>query len=58
MPEVLPAAGVQRPPSQNLDELMLAMDVVDTIRHQDTIVTRELDEGRRDADLIERLRQI
>jgi hypothetical protein len=58
MPEVLPAAGAQRPPSQNLDELMLAMDVVDTIRHQETIVTRELDEGRRDADLIERLRQI
>jgi hypothetical protein len=58
MPEALPAAGAQIPPSRNLDELMLAMDVVDTIRHEETLVTRELDEGRREADLLERLRQI
>jgi Family of unknown function (DUF6384) len=43
---------------QTLDELMLAMDVVDTLRHQDNLVERELDETRRDADLIERLRAI
>lgn len=43
---------------QTLDELMLAMDVVDTLRHQDNLVSRELDETRREADLIERLRSI
>jgi hypothetical protein len=55
-----PAAGGAAParPPQNLDELMLAMDVVDTLRHQETLVTRELDESRREAELLERLRQI
>lgn len=43
---------------QTLDELMLAMDVVDTLRHQDNLVARELDESRREAELIARLRQI
>jgi Family of unknown function (DUF6384) len=43
---------------QTLDELMLAMDVVDTLRHQDSLVERELDETRREADLVERLREI
>lgn len=43
---------------QTLDELMLAMDVVDTLRHQDNLVARELDESRREAELIGRLRQI
>lgn len=43
---------------QTLDELMMAMDVVDTLRHQDTLVERELDETRREAELIERLRAI
>ena len=53
-----PAAGSPAPPPQKLDELMLAMDVVDTLRHQDSLVARELDETRREANLIERLRQI
>jgi uncharacterized protein DUF6384 len=43
---------------QNLDEVMLAMDVVDTLRHQENLVSRELSEERRDAELLERLRQI
>jgi hypothetical protein len=43
---------------QTLDEVMLAMDVVDTLRHQDDLVSRELDEGRRETELIERLRSI
>jgi len=30
-----------------LDDLMLAMDVVDTLRHQDSFVARELDEDAR-----------
>jgi hypothetical protein len=37
---------------------MLAMDVVDTLRHQDSLVARELDETRRDAELLDRLRRI
>lgn len=41
-----------------LEEVMLAMDVVDTLRHRQLIVDRELDaEGRRER-LIERLREI
>lgn len=46
------------PRGQSLDEVMLAMDVVDTLRHQDTLVARELDEGRREAELLDRLRRI
>lgn len=48
-----PAGGEGR-----LDDLMLAMDVVDTLRHQETLVSRELDGERREADLLERLRRI
>jgi hypothetical protein len=47
----------ERPP-QNLDELMLAMDVVDTLRHSETIVDRELNAEQREADLLRRLRDI
>ena len=49
-----PAAAA--PPK--LDDLMLAMDVVDTLRHQDSVVARELGQDERDAALKERLRQI
>jgi hypothetical protein len=41
-----------------LDEVMLAMDVVDTLRHRQDLVTRELDETAREAHLIEKLRDI
>ncbi|WP_075214051.1 DUF6384 family protein [Mongoliimonas terrestris] len=41
-----------------LDELMLAMDVVDTLRHQDGLVAKELGQDTRDAALKARLRQI
>jgi hypothetical protein len=37
---------------------MLAMDVVDTLRHQETLVSRELGEEERDAQLLQRLREI
>lgn len=41
-----------------LEDLMVAMDVVDTLRHRDKLVARELDaEGRRER-LIHRLRDI
>jgi hypothetical protein len=49
------------PPSekpQTLDELMIAMDVVDTLRHREDLVQRELDEEGREAELIDRLRKI
>jgi len=41
-----------------LDEVMLAMDVVDTLRHRQDLVTRELDGSAREAQLIDRLREI
>lgn len=41
-----------------LDDLMLAMDVVDTLRHQQTLVQRELNSEERDQALIHRLREI
>ncbi len=44
----------QRP----LDEVMLAMDVVDTLRHREILVERELHSDARDRKLIERLREI
>jgi hypothetical protein len=50
------AAAPDKP--QTLDELMIAMDVVDTLRHRDDLVRRELDEEGREAELIARLKQI
>lgn len=47
-------AGDKRP----LDELMLAMDVVDTVQHRQLLVKRELSAEDRDRHLIERLREI
>ena len=43
---------------QPLDEIMLAMDVVDTLRRRERLVQRELDELGREEDLKERLRKI
>ena len=43
---------------QPLDEVMQAMDVVDTLRHRRRLVERELGEEGRRQDLIARLRQI
>jgi hypothetical protein len=41
-----------------LDDMMLAMDVVDTLRHRDRLVERELNEEARDDQLIDRLRAL
>lgn len=49
------AAAASRTP---LDSVMIAMDVVDTLRHDQLIVERELAEDQRKAKLIERLREI
>jgi hypothetical protein len=55
--EASPAAAPKGEP-QTLDDLMIAMDVVDTLRHREDLVQRELDEEGREAELIERLRKI
>ncbi|MBK1721475.1 DUF6384 family protein [Thiocystis violacea] len=44
-----------RPP---LDDVMLAMDVVDTLRRRERLVSRELDAAGREADLKARLHKI
>lgn len=41
-----------------LDEVMLAMDVVDTLRHNERLVEREMGTEQRDVALIQRLRAI
>jgi len=43
---------------QPLDDIMLAMDVVDTIRRRERVLQRELDAEGREEDLAERLRKI
>lgn len=48
-------SGVDKAP---LEDLMVAMDVVDTVRHRDLIIGRELDSGGRRQRLLARLRQI
>jgi hypothetical protein len=45
-------------PRPRLDELMLAMDVVDTLRHQESVVTREIGRDHGDEALMARLREI
>ncbi len=44
--------------SPPLDEMMLAMDVVDTLRYRQGVAVRELDGENREARLIDRLREI
>lgn len=51
-------AGVPSGTAAPLDDVMLAMDVVDTLRRRERIVTKELDEAGREEDLKERLRKI
>lgn len=41
-----------------LDDLMMAMDVVDTLRHDEQLVVRELGADNRDERMIARLREI
>lgn len=59
VPVTAPEAPPPAPPRETkLDDLMLAMDVVDTLRHQEQLVERELDEEARERHLVERLREI
>jgi len=41
-----------------LDDVLLAMDVVDTLRHREQLVLTELDAGAREAALLDRLKDI
>lgn len=52
------APGVAASSPQKLDDIMIAMDVVDTLRHREDSVRRELNDEGREAELVERLRQI
>jgi Family of unknown function (DUF6384) len=49
------AAGASAP---KLDDLMLAMDVVDTLRYDERVVERELSADASDEALIKRLREV
>jgi Family of unknown function (DUF6384) len=49
------AVGASAP---KLDDLMLAMDVVDTLRHDQRLVERELSVDASDEALIKRLREV
>ena len=51
-------SDVTAKPVAPLDELMLAMDVVDTLRHRQDLATRELDGVTREQQLIDKLRDI
>ncbi len=44
--------------AQSLDDVMLAMDVVDTLRHRELILERELGGDERKTALVNRLREI
>ncbi len=44
--------------TSKLDDVLLAMDVVDTLRHREQLVLTELDAGAREAALLERLKEI
>ena len=43
---------------RKLDDVMLAMDVVDTLRHDQQMLARDLSKPEREQDLINRLREI
>jgi hypothetical protein len=56
--EPAPAADKPAVAPATLDDVMLAMDVVDTLRHRERLVERELNEALREEQLIERLRAL
>ncbi|WP_108396047.1 DUF6384 family protein [Devosia submarina] len=51
-------SDVSAKPVAPLDEVMLAMDVVDTLRHRQDLATRELAGVAREQQLIDKLREI
>lgn len=57
-PTLTQAPAPEKLDPHKLDDVMLAMDVVDTIRHRENIAERELGAEQREAALIDRLRDI
>ncbi len=57
-PPERPAPAAGETPRAPLDDVMIAMDVVDTLRHDTELVERELDDEQRRRKLIDRLREI
>ncbi len=53
-----PTNSAADPKPQSLDDVMMAMDVVDTLRHRSRLVETELNAGDRRAELIDRLKEI
>jgi hypothetical protein len=51
-------ADTEAKSARPLDDVMIAMDVVDTLRHDKRLVERELNDATRRAELIEQLREI
>ncbi|MEZ5998070.1 MAG: DUF6384 family protein [Hyphomonas sp.] len=49
-----PAPATRR----GLDEVLIAMDVVDTLRHRDAVLMKEMDADGREEELIRRLKEI
>ena len=45
-------------PQQSLDDVMLAMDIVDTLRHRELILEKELSGAERKVELVKRLKEI
>lgn len=45
-------------PEKNLDDILMAMDVVDTLRHSSRVVERELNASEYDSQLLKRLHGI
>ncbi|MGZ9091176.1 MAG: DUF6384 family protein [Rhodoplanes sp.] len=58
MTSVAEAPSAPKPDEPKLDDLMLAMDVVDTIRHDERLAERELSMALDDDAIIARLREI
>lgn len=60
MTDAGPSAATDAPAlaPAKLDDVMLAMDVVDTLRHRERLVARELNADAREEQLIERLRDL
>jgi hypothetical protein len=52
------ATAIVDPKAQSLDDVMLAMDVVDTLRHRHLILAKELGGEERKAALVARLKEI
>lgn len=56
--EPAPIAAAPDAKPATLDDIMIAMDVVDTMRHREDLVARELNDVGREAELIARLKEI